>query len=258
MKKTITDIKKLKSGYKVTFDDEFILTIELDIFIKYRLKPGISLDKEVYYEMLKENDKIYYTKLGILKLKRMQTKKELLDYLIDKGCNYHLAQELVNGFEKRRYVNDDEYTRLYIEMKKHLYGPKLITSKLSKKGVDQSIIKKYLNQIDEYEILSVLVKKKYTSYKQKTQKQALVSTRNHLIGKGYKREIIDSLLIHMKEEFPRDEKPLLDKTFDKLYEKYKEKKQGYELKAFIKQKLYQKGFEMNDIEAIFIQKDVLS
>jgi regulatory protein len=258
MKKTITDIKKMKSGYKVTFDDEFISNIELDIFIKYHLKPGISLEKEVYYEMLKENDKIFYTKLGVLKLKRMQTKKELLDYLIDKGCNYHLAQELVSGFEKRRYINDDEYTRLYIEMKKHLYGPKLISSKLLKKGVDQELIKKHLRQIDEYEILTVLVKKKYISYKQKTQKQALISTRNHLIGKGYKREIIDSILMHMKQEFPRDEKQLLEKTFDKLYIKYKEKKEGYELKAFIKQKLYQKGFEMNDIEAILLQKDVLS
>lgn len=258
MKKTVTDIKKLKSGYKVTFDDEFVSNIELDIFMKYRLKPGISLEKEDYYEMLKENDKIYYTKLGVLKLKRMQTKKELLDYLVDKGCNYHLAKELVATFEKKRYVNDDEYARLYIEMKKYLQGPKLLTSNLLKKGVDQNIIHKYLGQIDEYEILSVLVKKKYTSYKQKTQKQALVSTRNHLITKGYKREIIDSLLIHIKQEFPRDESQLLDKAFDKLYEKYKDKKQGYELKAFLKQKLYQKGFEINDIEAIFIQKKVLS
>jgi regulatory protein len=258
MTKKITDIKKLKSGYKVTFDDEFVSNIELDVFIKYRLKAGISLDKDVYYEMLKENDKIYYTKLGVLKLKRMQTKKELLDYLTGKGCNYHLAQDLVSGFEKKRYINDDEYTRLYIEMKKHLQGPKLITSKLLKKGVDQELIKKHLKTIDEYEILSVLIKKKYVSYKQKTQKQALVSTRNHLITKGYKREIIDSILIHMKKEFPRDEKPLLEKTFDKLYQKYKDKKEGYELKAFLKQKLYQKGFEMNDIEAIFIQKNVLS
>jgi regulatory protein len=258
MKKTITDIKKLKSGYKVTFDDEFVSNIELDIFIKYHLKPGISLEKDVYYEMLKENDKLYYTKLGVLKLKKMQTKKELQDYLVDKGCNYHLAQALVSNFEKKRYVNDDEYARLYIEMKKYVYGPKLITSNLSKKGLDQSIIKKHLEQIDEYEILSVLVKKKYISYKQKTQKQALISTRNHLLTKGYKREIIDTLLMHIKQEFPRDESQLLEKSFDKLYEKYKDKKQGYELKAFLKQKLYQKGFEMNDIEAILIQKNVLS
>jgi regulatory protein len=258
MKKTITDVKKLKSGYKVTFDDEFTSNIQGDIFTKYRLKPGMSLVKDVYYEMLKENEKLYYTKLGVLKLKRMQTKKELLDYLVDKGCNYHLAKELVAHFEKKRYVNDDEYARFYIETKKYLQGPKLITSNLLKKGVDQNIIKKHLMQIDEYEILSVLVKKKYTSYKQKTQKQALISTRNHLITKGYKREIVDSLLIHIKQEFPRDESQLLHKTFEKLFEKYKDKKQGYELKAFLKQKLYQKGFEINDIEAILIQKNVLS
>ena len=85
MKKTITDIKKLKSGYKVTFDNEYISTIEIDIYIKYRLKSGLSLEKDTYYQMLAENDKIHFTKLGIIKLKRMQTKKELTDYLVDKG-----------------------------------------------------------------------------------------------------------------------------------------------------------------------------
>lgn len=258
MKKTITDIKKLKSGYKVAFDDEFVSIIEIDIYIKYRLKSGLSLDKDIYYQMLAENDKIHFTKVGILKLKRMQTKKELTDYLVDKGCNYHLAQELVKGFEQKRYLNDQEYARVYIEMKKYQQGPKLITAKLLKKGVDPLFIKQYLAQVDQYEILSVLVKKKYQSYKQKTQKQALISTRNHLLTKGYPRNIIDSILIHIKEEFPRDEKPLLEMTFEKLYSKYKDKKQGYELKSLIKQKLYQKGFEMEDIQALLIEKDVLS
>ncbi len=258
MKKTITDIKKLKSGYKVTFDNEYISTIEIDIYIKYRLKSGLSLEKDTYYKMLAENDKIHFTKLGIIKLKRMQTKKELTDYLVDKGCNYHLAISLVNEFEQKRYLNDQEYARLYIEMKKHQQGPKVITANLIKKGVDPLFIEQYLKQIDQYEILSVLVKKKYQSFKQKTQKQALLSTRNHLIAKGYQRDIIDSILIHMKDEFPRDEKPLLEKSFEKLYMRYKDKKQGYELKTFIKQKLYQKGFEMEDIQALFIEKDVLS
>ena len=258
MKKLITDIKKLKSGYKVTFNDEAIINIELDIFIKYHLKSGLDLNQATYLEMLKENEKLYYTKLGVIRLKRMQTKKELFDYLVGKGCNFKLANDLVIDFKKKRYIDDDEYAKLFIETKKRQQGPKLLTANLLKKGIDLDIINKHLANIDEYEILGEQVKKKYASYRHKTRKQALLSTKTHFILKGYKRELVDMVLMKVKEEIPKNDQVLLDKAFDKLYDKLKDKKEGYELKSLIKQKLYQKGFEIGDIETIFIQKNVLS
>jgi SOS response regulatory protein OraA/RecX len=76
--------------------------------------------------------------------------------------------------------------------------------------------------------------------------------------KGFDREVIDPLIYKFSHEYRGDDQALLSKTFDKLYHKYKDKKQGYELKSLLKQKLYQKGFTLDDIENIFIDKDVLS
>lgn len=258
MKKTITDIKKIKSSYKVTFNDEIVLNIEVDIFIKYHLKAGLTLADDSFKEMTKENDELYYKKLGVIRLKRMQTNKELLDFLIGKGCNINLAIKLIKEFEKKKYLDDDEYARLFIETKKYQQGPKLLSSNLVKKGIELNLINKHLSKINEHEMLFDLIQKKYISYKQKTRKQSMISTRNHFITKGYKRELVDMILIQIKAEVPKDDQVLLDKAFDKLYNTYKDKKEGYELKALIKQKLYQKGFEISDIEATFIEKNVLS
>ena len=75
MMKTIIEIKKLKSGYKVSFDDDTFYHIEVDIYFKYHLKAGLSMACDTYKKMVDENHVLFYTRLGILRLKRMQTKK---------------------------------------------------------------------------------------------------------------------------------------------------------------------------------------
>ena len=256
--KTVTDVKKLKSGYKVSFNDQEMIDIELDIYFKYHLKPGESLDEKQYKLMMDENHKLYYTKLGALRLKKMQTYYELKTYLSEKGCPNHILKEVMKFFLDRKYVNDIDYVKTYIELKKHQEGPKLISSKLEQKGVSKEIIDSYIYQVNQSEILTDLIPKKLNSFKHKTKKQALQSTKIHFMTKGFDREVIEPILFSKSHLYHGDDKALLSRTFDKLYVKYKDKKQGYELKNILKQKLYQKGFSFEDIENIFIDKDVLS
>ena len=256
--KTVTDVKKLKSGYKVAFDDQEAMNIELDIYFKYHLKPGESLDEKQFKMMMDENDKLYYTKLGALRLKKMQTYHELKTYLDEKGCPKHILKEIMKFFLDRRYINDMDYVKTYIELKKYQEGPKLISSKLEQKGVSKEIIDSFIYKINQAEILNDLISKKLNSFKHKTKKQALQSTKIFFMTKGFDREVIEPILFSKSYLYQGDDKALLSKTFDKLYAKYKDKKQGYELKNILKQKLYQKGFSFEDIENIFIDKDVLS
>jgi len=197
-------------------------------------------------------------KLGILRLKKMQTEKELYIYLVEKGCSKNLALKLVSYYKDRKYINDETYTSQYIEFKKHQQGPKMLKASLEKKGVDKNIIDQYLKSIDQEEILEHLISKKITTSKNKTKKQVLISIKTNLMQKGFDRSLIDSVIERQKSNFQTDEKELLEKAFDKLYLKYKDKKSGYDLKNLIKQKLYQKGFNLDDIENICIDKDVLS
>jgi regulatory protein len=256
--KTVTDVKKLKSGYKVSFNDNDMIDIELDIYFKYHLKPGESLEEQTYKIMMDENHKLHYTKLGVLRLKKMQTYHELKSYLDEKGCPKKILNEIMKFFVDRKYINDIEYIKTYIELKKYQEGPKLIASKLEQKGISSEVSNAFLSRINQAEILSDLIPKKINGFKHKTKKQALQSTKIYFMTKGFDREVIDPLIYKFSHEYRGDDQALLSKTFDKLYHKYKDKKQGYELKSLLKQKLYQKGFTLNDIENIFIDKDVLS
>jgi SOS response regulatory protein OraA/RecX len=256
--KTVTDIKKLKSGYKVTFNESIMVDIELDIYFKYHLKPGETLDEKTYQQMIDENHKLYYTNLGVTRLKKMQTYHELKTYLDEKGCPKHILNEVMKLFVDRRYINDVEYVKTYIELKKYQEGPNLIASKFEQKGISKDIALTYISKINQSEILNDLIPKKLNSFKHKTKKQALQSTKVYFMSKGYDREIIEPIIFKHAHQYQGDDQALLSKTFDKLYNTYKDKKQGYELKTLLKQKLYQKGFSFEDIENIFIDKDVLS
>ncbi len=257
--KTITEIKKLKNGYKVLFnDDTESINVELDIYFKFHLKPGLTLDQATYQKMILENNELFYMRLGILRLKKMQTEKELYDYLIEKGCMKALAKKLMTYYKDRRYINDQEYAKIYIDIKKNQSGPQMLKSNLEKKGIDLDIIDNLLKNVDQEEILTRLISKKITTTKHKTKKQVLLTTKAHFLSKGFQSDLIDNVLEKTSKNMNFNDAELLSKTFDKYYLKFKDKKSGYELKSMIKQKLYQKGFNLTDIENIFIDKDVLS
>lgn len=256
--KTITELKKLKQGYKVTFDEDEPIKIEFDIYLKFHLKVGLALEEGTYQKLILENNYLYFMRLGVLRLKRMQTKKELFDYLVNKGCSFGLANQLIKHFEEKRYLNDQEYTKLYIDIKKNQQGPKMLQNNLRKKGIEQAMIDAELKNLDQIEILTKLITKKYLSYKNKTKKQALLSTKMFAITKGFKQEQVDRILTQIGEAYPKDEISILYKDADKLITRYKNKKSGIELKSFVKQKLYQKGFSLEDIELILLEKEVLS
>ena len=201
MEKIVSETKKLKNGYKVFFDDEPLsIQLELDIYLKFHIKPGLSMDDKTYQQMVKENNELHYKRLGIERLKKMQTEKELFDYLVDKGCSRSLAKQLIQEYKDRRYVNDDEYTKIYVDIKKHQYGPMMLKVNLLKKGVNQVIIEKWLNKINEEEILSHLVTKKMSSFRNKTKRQIMTATKTYFLSKEFSRDFIDSLIdSHMKD-----------------------------------------------------------
>ncbi len=257
--RTVTEVKKLKSGYRVFFDhqDEPI-NIELDIYFKYHLKLGSSLDEKTFLKMKAENDELYYMRLGILRLKKMQTEQELAYYLMDKACPKPLVSHLMSFYKTRNYINDEEYTKNYIELKKYQQGPQLLKSELLKKGVDLEIIDQYIKTLNQEDILEKNIAKRLSTYKSKSKRQALNTTKTYFLTKGFYSEDVDRILNSQIEKIDFNDASLLSKTFDQYYQKYKSKKSGYALKALLKQKLYQKGFDLNDIENIFIDKDVLS
>ena len=244
--KKIENVKKLKKTYQIEVNEQ-IYPIEPEIYIKFHLNAGIELEDKIWKELLLENDYLRYYKLGIIKLKKMLTKYEMKNYLISEGASESIIKQVISKYVERKYLDDFSYAKDYIQMKKYQYGPLVLEHQLKEKGIDFDLIQQQIDQIDEHEILSLQVPKKLASIKNKSMRQALITVKTHFIRNGYSNHIVSSILENSSSFYQGNEMMLLQKDYDKLFNRLSKKLSGYELKNSIKERLYQKGYKLEDI-----------
>jgi regulatory protein len=245
--KTIKEIVKKTKHYDVKFNDD-IIPVEPEIFLKYHLKLMDTLDDKTYKALIDDNAYIYYDKLGIVRLKKMQTTKELKDYLISKGAKEALIKQLVHKYSERKYLDDFAYAKMYTQMKRNTNGPKVIFNYLREKGISNEIIEGFTKRIDEHMVLSALIPKKIKTIKNKSQKQIIQTIKGYYLRKGFSLEAIESQIKKSISNIEVDEIGLIKKEYIKLLKKYKNKDQDKSTEYQIIQKLYAKGFKIEDIK----------
>jgi len=239
----ITEIKKRKTTYDITFDEDEKINFEPVIYIKYHLKLYQEISNSTYQEILNDNLYEQYKKMALNRLKRLQTKKELYDYLIDKGAKKSIADQLIFDFTEKKYLDDAQYTKYYIELKKNQKGPLLMETELLKKGVSKHIIYELLNKVDTYEILSELVEKKIRllSHK-KSKKQIILKLKTDFMHIGFKREMVESVISKYIDEVPEVDIAVIEKAYQVIRRSIKHEELSYEDHQKIFAKLYQKGY----------------
>lgn len=244
--KTINEIEKKTQYYKVRFDDEWIM-IEPEIFLKFHLKLLQTYDTKTYHQLIMENDYAHYYKLGIIHLKKMQTTKELSDYLRSKGAQESIIKRLIIKFTERKYLDDYAYTKLYVQLKQNTDGPQMIDHKLKEKGIPPDLILSFIKHIDEHQILNQLVTKKMSSIKNKSKKQVIQTLKGYYLKKGFSMESVETAIKKAISSYQVDELELIKKEYAKLIKKHhNQDKEQLEYKII--QKLYAKGFKIEDIK----------
>jgi regulatory protein len=250
MNKKIELIEKKKTGYEVHINDE-VLMIEPELKIKYHLTLGMEIDLKTYHELIDENEFSTFYRMCILKLKKMQTRYELKTLMESKGAKQKIIKQVLSKLENRKYVDDDEYTKIYIQMKSSSKGPKMLEFELRKKGVSPDLIAKHLSVIDEQEAISHLLKKKMTSLKSKSKQQKILSLKSYLVSKGFDLSTIERELLNVS--FDEDQEIInLTKDYQKLLYKYQHL-DDYQKNQEIYKRLYQKGYSSSSIKKIMNQ-----
>lgn len=245
----VDEIKKGKVIHKVSRNDN-TYEIEPIIVIKYNINVGKTFDNNEWIEILKDNDYYYFDRIAQNKLKKSLTEKEVRDFLTEKGASDNLANQLIIKYLDYGYIDDNKYTKLFIELRKTKDGPTLLMRKLKEKGINVSIINKHLNDVNEYEILEAIVVKKFKVAKNKTSKQIITSVKSGLLNKGYTSEIITEVVNNNKSVINVDELSLLEKEYHKLYNKRKANIDIKDFKYKTRNKLLQKGYNSEQIKLI--------
>ena len=218
------------------------------------LKNNLLYNKDITLEILEKimNENIYYEaydlSLSFIE-KKLRTKKEVINYLEDKGFNKRVIDETIKKLESVNLLNVRAYVEAFINDKVNLgnSGPYKIKKDLVNLGIDEDEINEYLNTISEDIWLSKLdkiVDKKMVSLKNKSLFMIKNKLNMDLAIMGYDKDMINEVL----SKLTKNDGEAMKKEMEKAYNKYSKKYEGDALKWQIKNHLYRKGYIVSDIE----------
>lgn len=254
----IEQIKKNKSGkYTLKLDNnERIVTYD-DVI----LKNGLLYHKEINNSLLENlyKDTYYYDIYNkVIKLisTRLRSVHEIREYLNKNNLKDEDKNKIINKLIEIGLLNDLVFAKAYASDKLYLsnYGPNKIYNDLKEHQIDDDIIHDVIDSLNSDDIKEKLIKliskkiknnHKYSNY---ILKQKIV---NELYSNGFPKNMI----IDVYESLEVNDNSNLEREYNKLYGKYSKKFDGYELLKKIKEKLYQKGFDINEINSFINEKN---
>lgn len=243
----IINIKKQNNKYKIKLEGNITIETYDDVIIKNNILYKKEIDENLK-EKIEEENKFYNTYNEIVKLinKKLRSEKEIKEIMKKKEIKNQ--EELINKLKSSNLINDELYAKAYIHDRISFSndGINKIKKELVNQEIDEDIIENELNKIDrkdQKEKLEKLINKKLntnTKYSNKIMKQKIT---NYFINLGYDKEEINEIL--NREQIDNNE--IIKREYNKLINKYKAKYEEEKLKYIIKQKLYQKGFNIEEI-----------
>lgn len=237
--------------YKLFFDNNDSVKFYEDILIKY----GLFIKKDIDYSLLSEIEKenyiygIYDEALKFIET-RLRSREEVFLYLIRKKYDEELIVSTIERLEKNHYIDDALFAKAYLNDKISLSndGPNKIRAGLENLKVDASIIDGVLSNLDKTLIrgrIRHLLEKKMQAKSKYTKNALKLKLMTYMVQLGYDREDVYPYLYELECK-NRD----INLDYQKLLKKYSKKYDGYKLKSILFQKLYQLGYEREQIEFI--------
>ena len=249
----ITKFKKSKNNtYEVLIDDIPLILYD-DVIIKYELLIKKEINKELYCQMIRENQSLecYYEALKYLNKKR-RCEKEVKDFLEKKEFSYEQIDKTIKRLKQENYLNALEYVEAFVNDKINLTmdGPNKIKMKLQQLKIAKDIIDEEIKKVPVavwQEKSSKLVTKKAKQFSKDSKQMIIWKIKNYLLNEGYDQDTINKSLASV--EIKTDELKI-NQEYEKIKNKLSQKYSGEALNWQIKMKMYQKGYTSEEIEYV--------
>lgn len=252
----IKKIKKLRSGkYQIEFESgEKVLTYD-EVILKHNLLYKKQLDTSDLNEINKSND--YYSVYNDLikyLTKKVHSKKEYYKYIEKYTLNDSEKKRLTKELEDIKLLDDNHFLKAYISDRFYLSndGPNKIKRELLEHGIEESAIDDELAKIPYEDLLDKT--NKLITKKLKLAKGSSYMIRNKIYQDmnilGYDKKTIEECFNN-----DIDDSSNMIKDFNKYYNEYTRKETDDNKLYFkIKQKLYQKGYSLKEIDELIQEK----
>ncbi len=242
-------IKQSKNKYKIIIEEKEIIVYE-ELLIKYNILTNKTIDETTLNKIEKENlfYEVYEKALKYLDIK-MRLENEMVLYL-NRSYDLKIVEKVIERLKKENLINDSKYIKSYINDKISLSsdGPYKIKRDLINKGIDESIIniEDLDNTLIEEKLKKLIIK--YSNIN-KNNSKSVIKTKviNYFIMQGFDKEMIINTFELLNIEGDNN-KIMIE--YNKLKQKYSKKYSGYKLESTIKQKLFLKGYSIDEINNI--------
>ena len=235
--------------YQVFFDNDFNVDIHEEIILKYGLLIKKEANDKEIDKMLDENKKYIAYNLSIKYLSaKMRSIKEVREYLYKYSFDKDIVDEVIELLLKENYLDDSIYAKAFINDKILLSndGPNKIRNKLKELGIKEDIIEKsILDFTDEIQIEKIdkIINKQVKTNRNKSAFALKNKITDYLCNLGYYKSLVIECL---NKTSIKEDKDLMKKEYEKIYNKLSKKYSGNELEYKVKQKMYALGFNYID------------
>ena len=253
----ITKLKKTKSGkYDLILENNNKITTYDEVILNNNLLFDKEIDDDKLKIINKENDyyKIYNKIIKLISTK-LRSELEIKEYLDKNEIDEKQQEKIINDLKKQGLINDLQFTKAFIMDKINLSnnGPIKIKNELENYGIEESIINEELNKIESeiyIEKINKIINKKLKTSNKYSEYILKQKIKQELISQGFYSDDINECI----NKINLNNNDALEKNFEQIYKKLKNKYEGNILKQKLKEKLYQKGFNLSDIENIINEK----
>ena len=193
-----TKIKEDK--YRITLDNGTILDVYEDTIIKNNLLYKKEIDINLLNEIEKDNEyqDAYNMALKYITV-RLRSINEMEVYLKKKNIKPKIIEDTIERLKRNNFLNDEIFTKAFIKDKLNFttMGKYKLINELKKIKVEESIINKYLEEIEDdiwYERIEKLINK-YLKSNKKYQGNILKNKLYiYLVNLGYDKNLVINML----------------------------------------------------------------
>jgi len=142
-------VKKGKSDVTIYFDNDSVLFLAVEVFLKSGLKKGDDISED-RFSLLIEQNKLFHIKQKSFRLlgRRQHSTSELRRKLWNKDYEQYLIDEVIEDLKKKGYLDDKEFIRAFVAEKSKFksWSIKKIKSELIKSGLALKLIDEILSK----------------------------------------------------------------------------------------------------------------
>lgn len=246
----IKKFKKLKNNiYELELDNGSLVKLYDDVIVKYSLLINKIIDNKLLDEITNYNTSLdaYYLSLKYIS-KKLRCEKEIEKYLNKLEFNKDVIDKTISKLNKDGYLKHDIYIKSYINdiYNFNNYGPDKIIFNLRELGFNLNEIEPYLEDKDFRSKAIKIIDKKVKANHKLSNYMLKQHISNYLINLGYPKDVFYDYLDNIKI----NNKDILVKEANNYIKKYSKKYENKELLYFVKDKLYKKGYNSNEIDEV--------